>query len=485
LNSRSTTTAVSPLLLRTGLLIDGMWEETDAELEVRDKFTGELIARLSTAGAAEVERAVGAAAAAMRREEIEPANRAAILRKTAEILARRRREVVRTMVAETGFTTSECVGDFERTLQTLEISAEEAKRIVGEIIPLDGAAGQSGRLGYTLRVPVGVVAAITPFNSPLNTVAHKVAPALAAGNAVVLKPAEQAPLCAVHLCEALVEAGLPRGWINLLHGDGRTGALLVEDPRVAYYTFTGSTEVGRLIQKGAGLRRTQLELGNISATIVCADATLGVAIPRCVATAFRKAGQVCTSLQRLYVERSLFPTFLEKFKTAAAKLTVGDPRDPATAIGPMISEAEAERAERWINEALAGGARLVLGGGRRGALFQPTILVDVTKEMRVMSEEIFSPVVCVIPFDTLDEAIHAVNDTPYGLAAGLFTSDLSKALRVARRIEVGSFHVNQTSSCRQDFMPYGGMKASGFGREGPRYAIRDMTEERLVTFTPV
>jgi len=465
-------------------LIGGECVATGARFDVKDKFTGETVARVALAEREHVDRAVDAAAETMRRGGIEPYRRSEILKDAADCLARRKSEIVEIMIAETGFTRADCQGEFTRTLETLRLSGEEAKRICGEVVPLDGAPGQGGRLGMTVRVPVGVVAAITPFNSPLNTVAHKVAPALAAGNAVVLKPAEQTPLCSVKLAEALMEAGLPAGWLNVVHGAGQVGSYLTDNQKVRYYTFTGSTEVGTIIQRAAGLRRTQMELGNISGTIICEDANIAVAIPRCITTSFRKAGEVCTSLQRIYVQRALYDQFLELFVQGTVALRVGDPRAEDTEVGPMISEEEAVRAESWVAEARQEGAAVLTGGKRVNSVLWPTVLTNVTKRMKVLNQEIFAPVVCVLPYDRFEDAIDAINDTPYGLSAGLFTSDLSKALLAARTVDTGGVHVNHTSSCRQDLMPYGGMKNSGFGREGPRYAIRDMTDEKLVTFTP-
>jgi len=353
------------------------------------------------------------------------------------------------------------------------------------MIPVQGAPGQDPRkLAFTLRMPLGVVCAITPFNSPLNTVAHKVAPALAAGNAVVLKPASYVPLTALALCEILLEAGTPPGFLNVVFGGAEVGTWLLEDQRIRFYTFTGSTGVGRIIQRHAGLRRTQLELGNISATIVCADANLKLAAERCVGASFRKAGQVCTSVQRILVERPLLERFGEDIRSLAVSLAAGDPRLPGTFVGPMIDEREAVRAETWVHEAVAGGARLILGGQRQRAVLAPTILTDVTASMRVVCDEIFAPVISLLPFDSFDQAIDIANDTPFGLAVGVFTSDVTRALEAARRLEMGSIHINDTSSSRVDLMPYGGVKDSGFGQEGPKYAIRDMTEERLVTLNP-
>jgi succinate-semialdehyde dehydrogenase/glutarate-semialdehyde dehydrogenase len=284
------------------------------------------------------------------------------------------------------------------------------------------------------------------------------------------------------LCEALLSAGLPPGLLSLVHGPGtRVGRQLLADPRIAFYTFTGSTRVGREIQQAAGLRGTQLELGSIASTIVCGDADLEMAMPKLVGASFRKAGQVCTSIQRIFVDREIAPRFTEQFVAATRALKVGDPELPDTVVGPMISAAQAERAETWIQDAVRQGARVLTGGTRNGPVLQPTVLTNVTDRMRVVCEEIFAPVVCLIPFDKLDGAIAQANGTPFGLAVGLFTSDLSTAFRAAGRLQFGGIHINETSSSRVDVMPFGGVKDSGFGREGPEYAIREMTDERLIT----
>jgi acyl-CoA reductase-like NAD-dependent aldehyde dehydrogenase len=468
------------------LVIDGEAVSGETTLPVVDKFTGHPIAEVACASRAQVARAVQAAAAAFAAKRLTPYERYAILSRAAQLVQERKAEFIETIVAESGFTVSDGEMEVARTTQTLMISAEEAKRIHGEMIPLDGAPGVTNRIGFTIRVPVGVVCAITPFNSPLNTVAHKVAPALAAGNSVVLKPASATPISAVLFCRLLIDAGLPPGYINLVNGTGRDiGAWLLEQEAIRFYTFTGSTAVGRAIQRGAGLRRTQLELGSVSSTIVCDDANLAWAAPRCVNASFRKAGQVCTSVQRLFVQEGILDSFVEQLvaRTTAAK--VGDPRDPATLVGPMIAEREAERAEAWVKEAIAQGARVATGGRREGALFYPTIVLNATPQMRVMCEEVFAPIISIVPFRAIDDAIRQVNDTRYGLAAGLFTSSIGTALLAARELDVGTLHVNETSSSRVDLMPYGGVKDSGFGREGPKYAIREMTEERLVTMTDV
>jgi acyl-CoA reductase-like NAD-dependent aldehyde dehydrogenase len=466
------------------LYIGGEWLDGASSFVVADKFTGEKVATVAAASREQVSLAVQAAASAFANQRLTPYARYQILHRAAELLEARSKEFASTIVAESGFTVSDGENEVARGIQTLLISAEEAKRITGEVVPIDGAPGQEHRMAFTIRSPVGVVCAITPFNSPLNTVIHKVGPALAAGNAVVFKPAMQTPLTAELLCQVLTEAGLPAGHLNLVQGNGPdVGMWLLEDLRIAFYTFTGSTNVGRIIQRTIGLRRSQLELGSISSTIICEDADWVRAVPRCVNASFRKAGQVCTSVQRLYVHHSILDGFVASLVEATKKARVGDPRDPATLVGPMISVREAERAAAWVDEAVAQGARLVCGGRREGALFFPTILVNVTTSMRVMSDEIFAPVISIISYDALDAAIAEINATAYGLAAGIFTSNVNTAMKAARQLHVGTVHVNETSSSRVDVMPYGGIKESGFGREGPKYSIQEMTDERLVTWS--
>ncbi|WP_083387396.1 aldehyde dehydrogenase family protein [Salinicola sp. MIT1003] len=402
------------------------------------------------------------------------------------ILQHRKQEIIETLVAETGFTLKDAENDFNRSMQTVVLSAEEAKRTVGEMIPIQSAPGQhKEKLAFTVRMPIGVACAITPFNSPLNTVLHKVGPAISAGNAVVLKPSSYTPLCATILCEALAKAGLPAGLLNLINGEGHTvGQWLLNNRDIDYYTFTGSTEVGKVINQESGLRRTQLELGNISSTIICEDALLEFAAKKCAAAAFRKAGQVCTSVQKILVHEQVIDRFTELLVDQVKGFKVGDPHDPDTSIGPMIDEKEAIRAEQWIKEALAAGATALTEPRREAALLWPTILIDVNNSMRVVSEEIFAPVVSLIPISSVEEGIDFSNDTSFGLASGIFTNDITRALKSIPLMRMGNVHINDTSSSRVDLSPYGGLKASGHGREGPRYAIQDMTEERLITITP-
>jgi len=466
------------------LLLDGQWVPgKGASLAVIDKFRLEPGAYVTTADKEQVEHAVECAHAAFRRGVPVPFERGAILERAAALLEPRLDDFVRTMQMEAGFTASDATGEVRRCIQTLKLSAEEARRLAGEVVPLAGAPQQSGRIGFTLRVPLGVVVAITPFNSPLNTVAHKIAPGFAAGNAVILKPSSSAPLTACKLAEVLLAAGMPRGFLSVLAGGAPVADWLIADERVRFFAFTGSTEVGRSIQQRAGLRRTQMELGSIACTIICDDARLDVALPKVVNAGYRKAGQVCTSVQLLLVHQSIVEDVQSRLAKLVQALPYGDPGNPDTVVGPLISEQEAIRVESWVEEAVAKGARRLAGGARKGAVVPPVLLASIDDSMKVGCREVFGPIVCIVPFASLDEAIARVNATPYGLATGIFTNRLDDAFAAARRLEVGGVHVNETSSSRVDLMPYGGSKDSGFGREGPRYAVHEMTEERIVTFS--
>lgn len=474
---------VSDLALRRArLLVGGAWVEGIEQIPVFDKFTGEIIGHADRASRAHVDAAIAAAHESFVTRPLDATERYRILRRSSDIVESRREELARTIVAEAGFPLTDAHNEVTRAIQTLLLSAEEAKRLVGEVVPIEAAPGNAQRLAFTIRVPRGVVCGITSFNAPLNFVAHKAAPALASGNTVVLKAPQATPFSATLLSEIFIEAGLPPSHINVVQGPGsELGRWLIENPLIRFYTFTGSTAVGRQLQRDVGLRPIALELGSIAATVVCADADLDRAVPRVANSAFRRAGQACTSTQRLFVDRQVFAPFLERFAAATARLKVGDPRDPETVVGPMISETEAARAEQWVNDAVQQGARLVVGGQRRGALLMPTVIADATRDMRVLCEEIFAPVVSVIPFESLDDAINEINATEFGLAAGIFTRDITTALTAARKIHVGVVHINESSSSRVDLMPFSGVKDSGLGREGPRYAMQDMTEERLIT----
>jgi acyl-CoA reductase-like NAD-dependent aldehyde dehydrogenase len=474
-----------PMTRRARLFIDGSWTGGGAGTRpVVDKYSGAVIGEVDQATREQVDAAIAAARRSFERTTLDPQQRYTMLMKTAALVDQHRAELAALITAEGGMAITDATNEVVRTVQTFIVSAEEAKRLTGEVVPIDAAPGQAHRMAFTIRVPRGVVCAITSFNSPLNIVAHKIAPALASGNTVVMKPADVTPLSAHRLFELLLEAGCPPSHINLIHGPGPAiGPWLVENPAISFFTFTGGTTVGKWLRERVGLRPVALELGSISPTIVCEDADLSRAASRCVASGFRRAGQMCTSTQRLFVHHDVVEPFTARLVEAARALKVGDPHDPSTDVGPMISEHEAARAEAWVRDAVAGGARLVEGGHREGALFSPTILTDVHRSMRVVCEEIFAPVLSIIPYTSFDEALDAVNDVPFGLAAGLFTRDLMRAMNAARRIHVGIVHLNEASSSRVDLIPFAGVKDSGVGREGPKYAMQEMTEERLITIS--
>jgi acyl-CoA reductase-like NAD-dependent aldehyde dehydrogenase len=464
------------------LFINGAWSKGTESFPVFDKFSGDLIGSAERASKEQVDNAVEAARHSFDTVKLEPYDRYRILMKVSQLIEERRESLASTIVAEAGFPLSDALNEVSRAAQTFIISAEESKRLAGEIVPIESAPGNAHRMAFTIRIARGVVCGITSFNSPLNMVAHKVAPALASGNTVVVKPPQATPLSAALLIQILLDSGVPPGHVNLVQGPGsEIGAWLIANKDIAFYTFTGSTEVGKKLQQAVGLRPVALELGSIAATIVCDDADLNRAATRCANSAFRRAGQACTSVQRLFVDRKVVDQFVPLFVAATQRLKVGDPHDPTTVVGPMISEAEARRAQEWVDAAIQQGARIVEGGRREGALLYPTILTEVRAEMRVMCEEIFAPVVSVIPYDALDDAITQVNSTPFGLAAGLFTRDVMRAMVTARALHVGVVHINEPSSSRVDLMPFAGVKDSGVGREGPKYAMREMTEERLIT----
>ncbi|HZR96124.1 MAG TPA: aldehyde dehydrogenase family protein [Gaiellaceae bacterium] len=461
------------------LLIDGEWVETGAWIEVRSPYSGELVGRVPRAGAAEARRAVDAAARAL--ETPLPAHeRAAILDRVAALLRERHEEVARTICAEAGKPIRTARVEASRAVSTYTFAAVEARKLAGEVIPMDAAEAGAGKLALTLRRPIGVVGAISPFNFPCNLVAHKLAPALAAGCPVVLKPASQTPLSALLLAELEQEAGLPQGWLNVVAGPAsEIGEVLVADERVRLITFTGSSDVGWGLQERAPRKRVKLELGNSTPAIVAADADLEAAASKLAANAFSFAGQSCISVQRIYVERPVLDAFLGRFLPKVEALVVGDPSDEATDVGPVIDTDARDRILAWIEEARAAGARL-LTGGRDGELIRPTVLADVPDTAKVSCEEVFGPVAIVNPVDSLAEAIERANGTSYGLQAGVFTSSIATALAAAEGLEFGGVTVNEAPTFRSDQMPYGGVKGSGNTKEGPAFAVREMTEERLV-----
>jgi acyl-CoA reductase-like NAD-dependent aldehyde dehydrogenase len=462
------------------LLLDGEWVETGDWLEVRSPYSGETVARVAKAGAAEARRAVDAAERAMGKP-LPAHKRAEILVRVAGALGRRADEAARQLAAEAGKPLKAARVEVARAMSTYTMAAVEARKLAGEVVPMEGTQAGEGKLAFTLRVPIGVVGAISPFNFPLNLVAHKIAPALAAGCAVVLKPASQTPLSALLLAELATEAGLPPGWLNVLVGPAsEIGDVLVEDERVRLITFTGSGDVGWRLRERAPRKRVNLELGNATPVIVEADADVDVAAARLAANGFSYAGQSCISVQRIYVARDAYDEFLERFVPKVEQLVIGDPADEDTDVGPLIAPDERERVLGWIDEARTGGAEILTGGDMEDGLLRPTVIANAGPDLKVSCEEVFGPVVTVNAYDTLDEAIALANGTRYGLQAGIFTARLDTALRAGRELEFGGVTVNEAPTFRADQMPYGGVKASGNTREGPAWAVRELTEERLI-----
>ena len=462
------------------LLIGGEWLETGTWIEVRSPYDGELVGRVPRAGAAETRHALDAAEHAMR-DPLAAHERAAILDRVAAALEERHDEIARTICAEAGKPMKAARVEAMRAISTYTMAAVEARKLAGDIVPMDASPAGVGKLGLTLRLPIGIVAAISPFNFPLNLVAHKLAPALAAGCAVVLKPASQTPLSALLLAELQTEAGLPAGWLNVVCGPAaEIGDVLVADERVKLITFTGSAPVGWKLRERAPRKRVNLELGNATPVIVAADADLDDAAARLAANAFSFAGQSCISVQRIYVEGDAYEAFLERFLPLVRALEVGDPADEATDVGPVISERDRDRIVSWIEEATAAGAELLAGGVVEDDLLQPTVIAGASHDAKVSCEEVFGPVCTVTRVESFDEALALANGTRFGLQAGVFTRDVQLALRAARELEFGGVTVNEAPTFRADQMPYGGVKDSGNTREGPAYAVREMTEERVV-----
>ncbi|WP_080876392.1 aldehyde dehydrogenase family protein [Oceanobacillus timonensis] len=465
-----------------GLFIGGKWTEKKEKLPVLNKYSQEVIADISVADENDVNNSVAAAKKALN-TPFSPYDRFTVLKKASEMLLEQKETIADVLVQEVGKPIAESIGEVERAALTLEVSAEEAKRIQGDGVPIESAPGSENRKAVTMKTPVGVVAAITPFNVPLNLVCHKIGPGLAAGNSVILKPAEETSLSAILLVEIFAAAGLPSGRLNVLTGEGaEIGGYLMANQEINMYTFTGSPRVGQIIRENTGIRKVALELGNNSATIIHRDADIEGSAVAAAQKSFNNAGQVCISVQRVFVHEDIYEVFLENMIEATNALKVGDPADASTNIGPMIAEKEAIRVEDWVNEAVRQGAKLQAGGKREGVFYQPTILTNVDRDMKVCRNEVFGPVVAVDTYQEEDEVIAKVNDSEYGLQAGLFTNDLRFAMKAAEKIEVGGLIINDTSGYRVDHMPYGGVKKSGTGKEGPKYAMEEMTEEKLIVF---
>jgi acyl-CoA reductase-like NAD-dependent aldehyde dehydrogenase len=465
-------------------LIGGKWREGKNLLEVTNKYSKEVIGSVPLTDKETFEETIKSAQDGFRLISNLPAyERSKILQKTSDKIEEKKDEITRIIAMEAGKAWKHAKAEVERSVQTFKFASEEAKTIHGETVPMDASVGGEKRIGFYLRFPVGIVGAISPFNFPLNLVAHKVAPAIAAGCSVILKPASMTPLTSLKLGEIMMESGLPNGALNVVIGSGGTvGNWLVSDPRVSMITFTGSPPVGRDIKEKSGLKKVTLELGSNSACIVDKSADLDLAIPRCIMGSFAYAGQICISVQRIYVHRKIYDEFTQRFIEETKELKLGDPLNPETDVGPMITEEDAKRTEEWVNEAVSGGAKILIGGKREGNFYYPTVLSDVKPEMKVMALEIFAPVVCFVPFDDFSDAVRMADDSIYGLQAGVFTSDIEKAFQAIRGIRVGGVIVNDVPTYRADQMPYGGVKESGIGREGLKFAIEEMTDIKMVVF---
>ncbi|MEC9310042.1 MAG: aldehyde dehydrogenase family protein [Chloroflexota bacterium] len=466
------------------MYIGCQWVDREDSITVLNPFDQSIIDTVPRGTAADVETAISSAAkGAEIMAKIPSYERYMILRRAADLMAERSEDLAQTITNEEGKVIAEGRGEVQRAIQTITLSSEEAKRLHGETVPLDGVPGNTGQFGFTIRVPVGIVAAISPFNFPLNLVCHKVGPAIAAGNAVVLKPAGDTPLSGLKLTEILLEAGLPAEAIQCITGSGaEIGDAITGDRRVRKITFTGSMEVGDQICRNAGIKKVTMELGANCPLIVMSDADIEKVASATVASGFANAGQVCISTQRVFADRNIYADFLDALKAPTDAFRAGNPMDETIKMGPMIRETDAIRVGSWISEAVDQGARIITGGDREGTLHAPTVVADVRPDMRMSREELFGPAVAVSSFDNIDDAIAMANDSRFGLSAGIFTQNVDWAMRFAREVQSGNVHINSSPQWRADIMPYGGLKDSGMGKEGPSYAIEEMTELKMVVF---
>lgn len=467
-------------------LVQGEWRNGPLVHTVEYAYDGTIVAVVEEASAADVDEAVSTAARAQLQWRHVPAfRRSALLGGIMREIERRADALVTALVLNSSKTLRDARSEVERSLATMQVTAEEAKRIGGEVLPMDALPPGAGRFGIAIRVPVGVVAGITPFNAPLNLAVHKLGPALAAGNAFVLKPHPHGSVVSNLLGEACCAAGIPPGLFNIVHGGAGVGRALVTHPQVALVSFTGSGSVAEQITRQIGLKRSVMELGGNAPTIVHSDANLAAAVPACAEAAFGLSGQSCVSTQRIYVQRAVAGEFVAGLAENARRRKLGDPMDPATDLAPLLSESAAIRVETWIREAVRGGATLVCGGRRERAAIEATVVSDVQPSMRLVCEEVFGPVVTVSVYDELEPALIAANAGPWGFKAGIFTNSIDVALRAVRELDFGTINVNAASRARVDHEPSGGTKGSGWGREGPRYAIEDMTHLRMVSLTGI
>ncbi len=461
-------------------LIGGAWREAAERLDVVNPYSGETVGQAPVATQGDVTDAVAAAVAARSAAAAPGYRRAELLRQAQALIRERAEQIARAITRDTGKPIKDTRTEVRRSAETIGFCADEAIRIEGRHIPLDGSELGAGKLAMLLRFPVGVVGAIVPFNAPFNMACHKIGPALAAGNAVVFKAPPEAPSCFQLMAELFVDAGVGPGVLNVLHGGAAVGEAMVRDPRVDFITFTGSTRAGAAVKAAAGLRRVTLELGGLGPNIVHADADVAQAAPMCALNGMRLAGQSCVSVQNLFVHQSILKDFRELLVATAKSLKMGDPLDPDTDVGPLINRRAAERVETWVDEARAAGAEVLCGGRRHGACYEPTVVTNVTPDMKVVCREVFGPVISLRPYSDLDDVIDWINASGFGLNCGLFTSSNMTMMHAVREIRCGGIIVNGTSTFRPDQTPYGGVGMSGVGREGPAVAVRDMTDERLV-----
>ncbi len=470
--------------MKKDLWIGGEYKKASSYMELRSPYNMEVLAEIGIAQAEDVLAAISAAQQAQALiEEMSAFKRAEILEKVAQFLKDDREQCARLIALEAAKPLKAARTEVDRTIMTYTFAAHEARRIHGETVPMDAAPGGEGRLAFTVREPLGVIAAITPFNFPMNLVAHKLGPVIAAGNSVVLKPASQTPLSAFRIADYFHRAGLPAGALNVVTGSGsKIGDVLMNDGRIKMITFTGSPEVGSYIREHSGLKRVTLELGSNSALIVDDGVRIDNVIPRIVNGAFAFQGQVCISIQRIFVHENIFEVFVEHFIRETQKLKLGNPLDESTDISAMITRGDVQRTKNWVDEAVKNGAELRLGGSSEEGIFRPTVLVNVPLNEKISCEEVFAPVVHINSFREFNEAINLVNDSKYGLQAGIFTNDIHKALQAAKKLEVGGVMINDIPTFRVDQMPYGGVKMSGMGREGIKYAVEEMTELKLISF---
>ncbi len=471
---------VTPVATR-GFFMDGRWIEDGDLVEIRAPYDGGLIARVVQGRREHADAAIGAAVKAFGTTRRLPAfERQRVLRRISAAIGERKYEFAQTLAQEAGKPIKAARSEVDRAIFTFNVAAEESTRIYGEFLPLDWQEFTAGRWAIVRRFPLGPVAGITPFNFPLNLVAHKVAPAIAAGCSIVLKPAPQTPLCSLMLAECVQQAGWPDGGFNVLPLSNEDAGLLVTDERIKLISFTGSVPVGWDIKRRAGKKKVVLELGGNAGVIVHHDTDLEYAADRCVAGGFGYAGQTCISVQRILVEHSVYGKFTDLLVEGVKKLKAGDPLDESTDVGPLIRESDAIRTASWIEEAVRDGARLLCGGGRKGLVVEPTVLTGTKPDMKVNCQEVFGPVVTVEPYRDFDEALRRVNQSSFGLQAGLFTRDAKLLFQAYEELEVGGLIAGDVPSFRVDHMPYGGVKDSGLGREGLRYAIEEMTEPKLL-----